>query len=108
MRMDYYCVILIYTFVDNDELDSEFLRLIKNEFKDCIQINESTYVINDIDYNGVAEKIKVLYDNATKQYPSKGNDYVSILYAAMLANINNKDKYDRIVEQHIIGTSFNA
>ena len=105
--MNYYSVILMYTFVDNKELDAEFLRLIKQKYTDCSEINESTYAINCIDFRKLACEIKNIYHEAIMKYPSKGRDRVSIMYAAMLADIKIKEKSDKIVEYLIIGTANN-
>ena len=99
--MEYYSVILLYTFVDNKELDAEFLSLLKNEYE-CIRLNESTYALKSIDYIEIAKKVKDIYKNAIEKYPSQGEDYISLLYAAKLANENDKEKFDRIVENRII------
>ena len=99
--MKYHSVILLYTFVDNKELDSEFLSLLKNEYK-YIRLNESTYALKSIDYLEIAEKVKDIYKNAIEKYPSKGEDYISLLYAAELADENNRERFDRIVENRII------
>lgn len=99
--MEYHSVILLYTFVDNKELDAEFLSLLKNEYE-CIRLNESTYALKSIDYIEIAKKVKDIYKNATEKYPSQGEDYISLLYAAKLANENDKEKSDRIVENRII------
>ena len=101
MPMEYHSVILLYTFVDNKELDSEFLSLLKNEYK-YIRLNESTYALKSIDYLEIAEKVKDIYKNAIEKYPSKGEDYISLLYAAELADENNRERFDRIVENRII------
>ena len=101
MPMEYHSVILLYTFVDNKELDSEFLSLLKNEYE-YIRLNESTYALKSIDYKEIAEKVKDIYKNAIEKYPSQGEDYISLLYAAKLANENDKEKFDRIVENRII------
>ena len=101
MPMEYHSVILLYTFVDNKELDSEFLSLLKNEYE-YIRLNESTYALKSIDYLEIAEKVKDIYKKAIKKYPSRGEDYISLLYAAKLANENDKEKSDRIVENRII------
>lgn len=93
----------MYTFVDNKDLNSEFLQLILKHFSDCVKINESAYSIKRIDYQNVATEVKAIYDEAEKNYPSKGKDFVGILYAAKLANVKDKDKSDRIIEQIIIG-----
>ena len=106
--MAYYSVILMYTFVDNKELDSEFLQLIKEKYPDCVKLNESAYAIKNIDFNNIAKAVKAIYDKATEKYPSKGKDYVGILYAAKLADETEKDKFDKIVERQIIGTSLNT
>ena len=100
--MEYHSVILLYTFVDNKELDSEFLSLLKNEYDECIRLNESTYALKSIDYKEIAEKVKDIYKNAIEKYPSRGEDYISLLYAAKLANENDREKFDRIVENRII------
>ena len=100
--MKYHRVILLYTFVDNKELDSEFLSLLKNEYDECIRLNESTYALKSIDYKEIAEKIKDIYKNAIEKYPSQGEDYISLLYAAKLADENDREKFDRIVENRII------
>lgn len=105
--MAYYSVILMYTFVDNKELDSEFLQLIKEKYPDCVKLNESAYAIKNIDFNNIAKAVKAIYDKATEKYPSKGKDYVGILYAAMLANKKDKGKFDRIIEQNIVGVTNN-
>lgn len=99
--MEYHSVILLYTFVDNEELDSEFLSLLKNEYE-CIRLNESTYALKSIDYKEIAEKVKDIYKNAIEKYPSQGEDYISLLYAAKLADENDREKFDRIVENRII------
>ena len=99
--MKYHSVILLYTFVDNKELDSEFLSLLKNEYE-YIRLNESTYALKSIDYLEIAEKVKDIYKNAIKKYPSRGEDYISLLYAAELADENNRERFDRIVENRII------
>ena len=101
MPMEYHSVILLYTFVDNKELDSEFLSLLKNEYE-YIRLNESTYALKSIDYIEIAEKVKDIYKNAIKKYPSRGEDYISLLYAAELADENNRERFDRIVENRII------
>ena len=101
MPKKYHSVILLYTFVDNKELDSEFLSLLKNEYK-CIRLNESTYALKSIDYMEIAEKVKDIYKKAIKKYPSQGEDYISLLYAAELADENNRERFDRIVENRII------
>ena len=102
MPMEYHSVILLYTFVDNEELDSEFLSLLKNEYGECIRLNESTYALKSIDYLEIAEKVKDIYKKAIKKYPSRGEDYISLLYAAELADENNRERFDRIVENRII------
>lgn len=99
--MKYHRVILLYTFVDNKELDSEFLSLLKNEYE-YIRLNESTYALKSIDYRKIAEKVKDIYKNAIEKYPSQGEDYISLLYAAKLADENDREKFDRIVENRII------
>ena len=101
MPMKYHRVILLYTFVDNKKLDSEFLSLLKNEYE-YIRLNESTYALKSIDYRKIAEKVKDIYKNAIEKYPPRGEDYISLLYAAKLANENDKEKSDRIVENRII------
>ena len=101
MPMKYHRVILLYTFVDNKELNSEFLSLLKNEYE-YIRLNESTYALKSIDYIEIAKKVKDIYKNATEKYPSQGEDYISLLYAAKLADENNREKFDRIVENRII------
>ena len=101
MPMEYHSVILLYTFVDNKELDSEFLSLLKNEYE-YIRLNESTYALKSIDYLEIAEKVKDIYKKAIKKYPSRGEDYISLLYAAELADENNRERFDRIVENRII------
>lgn len=100
--MNYYCIILMYTFVDNKELDAEFLQQVKEKFPDCVQINESAYAINRLECSIVANEIKHIYEESTKEYPSKGKDYVGILYAATLTDEKSKSKFDKIVEQSII------
>lgn len=102
MPMEYHSVILLYTFVDNEKLDSEFLSLLKNEYGECIRLNESTYALKSIDYIEIAKKVKDIYKNATEKYPSQGEDYISLLYAAKLADENDREKFDRIVENRII------
>ena len=99
--MEYHSVILLYTFVDNKELDSEFLSLLKNEYE-YIRLNESTYALKSIDYIEIAKKVKDIYKKAIKKYPSRGEDYISLLYAAELADENNRERFDRIVENRII------
>ena len=101
MPMEYHSVILLYTFVDNKELDSEFLSLLKNEYE-YIRLNESTYALKSIDYIEIAKKVKDIYKNAIEKYPSQGEDYISLLYAAKLADENDREKFDRIVENRII------
>ena len=101
MPMEYHSVILLYTFVDNKELDSEFLSLLKNEYE-YIRLNESTYALKSIDYIEIAKKVKDIYKKAIKKYPSRGEDYISLLYAAELADENNRERFDRIVENRII------
>ena len=99
--MEYHSVILLYTFVDNKELDSEFLSLLKNEYE-YIRLNESTYALKSIDYIEIAKKVKDIYKKAIKKYPSRGEDYISLLYAAELADENDRERFDRIVENRII------
>ncbi len=99
--MEYHSVILLYTFVDNKELNSEFLSLLKNEYE-YIRLNESTYALKSIDYIEIAKKVKDIYKKAIKKYPSRGEDYISLLYAAELADENNRERFDRIVENRII------
>lgn len=101
MPMEYHSVILLYTFVDNKELDSEFLSLLKNEYE-YIRLNESTYALKSIDYIEIAKKVKDIYKKAIKKYPSRGEDYISLLYAAELADENDRERFDRIVENRII------
>ncbi len=101
MPMEYHSVILLYTFVDNKELNSEFLSLLKNEYE-YIRLNESTYALKSIDYIEIAKKVKDIYKKAIKKYPSRGEDYISLLYAAELADENNRERFDRIVENRII------
>ena len=106
MRMDYHSVILMYTFVNNDNLTAEFLRLIRDNFKSLKKLNESAYALPCNNINEIVNKIKDSYEFAVKQYPSEGDDYVSIFYSPHLANQKSKEKLDKIVENHIIGKVF--
>ncbi len=92
----------MYTFVENKELNNLFLSQIKNVFPECTKINESSYSLKCIDIEKICNEVRRIYNECIRQYPSHGKDYVCILFAAALQNINGTNK-DRIVEMCIIG-----
>ena len=81
-----------------------FLSKIKEAYSETKQLNESAYSLGRIDHTKCENKIRAIYSECIKQYPSKGDDQVSILFSARLINYGDgKDENkDTIVELHIV------
>ena len=89
--------------MDQAQVRRRLRKNLKSIFSKTIEkINESTYSLRNINCSKCVDIIKKIYDECIKQYPSKGKDYISILYSAKLVDIREKEKEDRIIENIIV------
>ena len=110
MKLNHHGSILIYTIHDDGMRDS-FLMKVKETFKGCKPINESTYSLNSNDIDGAINKISQIYTECKQQTNHIiEKDYISLLCSPTLKSESYKGKkeMDDVIEYHIIGTKFHV
>lgn len=107
METNYHSLILIYT-IHDDGMRNSFLAKVKECFKNCMPINESTYSLKTEDIGKADCIIRQIYSECKQQSTSNENDYISLLYSPVLKkeSYHGMPQMNQVVERHIIGSKY--
>ena len=97
--------ILMYT-IHDDSMRNCFLNSVKENFKNILQINESTYALQSKNIDAITAKIESIYYACREECgltTTSQKDMVSVLCAVMLKNQSYPQQaQEQIIEYHII------